>query len=58
MIWRTEKGKWQAKALWYERGLTKALSKEYTSYKDALKEILPGLKKLFNRENVRLAKGL
>ena len=56
-VWLTENDKWQAKALWYRaRGRASMTSKECDSYQDALKEILPGIKELFERENRKLKK--
>jgi hypothetical protein len=56
-VWLTENDKWQAKTLWYRaRGRASMTSKECNSYQDALKEILPGIKELFDRENRKLGK--
>ena len=56
-VWKTDNNKWQANALWYRaRGRASMTSKECDSYQDALKEILPGIKELFERENRKLKK--
>lgn len=57
-VWNKD-NMWQAKAFWYRsRGAASSLSCWHKSYKDALKEILPGIKGVFERENIRIAKGL
>lgn len=56
-VWKTDNNKWQARALWYRaRGRASMISGEHDDYKDALKEILPGIKELFERENRKLNK--